>query len=185
MTKTEYLEFLSNSDIKYEYIKGEVLAMAGAKPNHNRLTAMLLHLLIGKFSGKGCEAFGGDQLVEVEKLDTSFFPDLSVTCGESQFTDDSLPALLNPTLIIEVLSSSTEAYDRGKKFQMYRQLDSLREYILVAQDSVRIECFYLNDVDIWELTDAVGLESSLTLKSIDCTLNLADIYANVVFEDGD
>ncbi len=185
MTEAEYLEFERNSDIKHEYYRGEVFAMAGASPNHNRLTLALSHFLFTHLSGSGCEAFGGDQLVEVEKLDTAFFPDISVVCGESQFTDDSLPALLNPILIIEVLSSSTEAYDRGKKFQLYRQLDSLQEYVLVAQDSARIECFYLNENDIWELTDAVGLESSVTLKSIDCTLNLADIYANVVFEDGD
>lgn len=131
MTKAEYLEFLNNSEIKYEYINGEVVAMAGAKPNHNRLTMMLSYLLVSQLSGKGCEAFGGDQRVEIEKLNTYYFPDLSVVCGDSQFTDDSLPAIVDPVLIIEVLSPSTESFDRGKKFQMYRQLDSLRDSLIL------------------------------------------------------
>ena len=185
MTKAEYLEFLSNSEIKYEYINGEVVAMAGAKPNHNHLTMSLSYLIYAGLIGKDCTPFGGDQRVEIEKLNTYFFPDLSVVCGKPQFTDDSLPAIVDPILIIEVLSPSTESFDRGKKFQLYRQLDSLREYVLVSQESARIERFYLNADGIWEFGDTVGLDSSITLKSIDCTLKLADVYANVVFEDAD
>lgn len=185
MTKAEYLEFLSNSELKYEYIRGEVFAMAGAKPNHNHLTMSLSYLIYASLIGKSCTPFGGDQRLEIEKLDTYFYPDLSVVCGDPQFTDDSLPAIVDPVLIIEVLSPSTESFDRGKKFQMYRQLDSLREYALVSQESARIERFYLNANGIWEFSDTVGLEASITLKSIDCTITLADVYANVVFEDAD
>lgn len=186
MTKAEYLEFLSDSDIKYEYIKGEVFGMAGAKPNHNRLTVKLTRLLDTHLDTKDCEVFGGDQLLAIEKLDTSFFPDLSVVCGDVRFTEDSLPAIVDPLLIIEILSPSTELYDRTKKFQMYRQIDSLREYVLVSQDEARIERFYLNtEMDVWEFIDVTRLESSITLKSIDCMLSLSDVYANVTFEDVD
>lgn len=185
MTKSEYLDFLRDSEIKYEYFNGEVVAMAGAKPNHNHLTMSLSYLIYGNLIGKNCTPFGSDQRLEIEKLNTSFFPDLSVVCGEPNFTDDSLPAILNPILIIEVLSPSTESFDRGQKFQMYRQLDSLEEYVLVSQDSARIERYYLKTENIWEFTEAVGIESSIVLKSIDCTLALADIYANVVFEASD
>ena len=105
-----------------------------------------------------------------------------VVCGDSMFTDDNPQALLNPILIIEVLSSSTEQFDRGAKFRKYRQLDSLREYVLVSQEFAQIERFYLKENDIWEFTDTSGLDSNITLKSIDCTFSLADVYANVVFE---
>lgn len=185
MSKDEYLEFLINSEVKYESINGEVIAMAGAKPNHNRLTMRLSRLIDTHLDDKNCEVFGGDQRLEIEKLKSSFFPDLSVVCGDVQFTEDSLPAILDPILIIEVLSSSTESFDRGKKFQMYRQLNSLREYALVSQDSARIERFYLNENDIWEFSDTVGLDASITLKSIDCTLSLAALYQHVTFEDED
>lgn len=182
MTKAEYLEFERNSDIKHEYINGEVFAMAGAKPNHNRLTMKLSRLIDTHLDGKECEAFGGDQPLHIEQIDSYVYPDLTIACGESEFTEDPLPALLNPLLIIEVLSPSTERFDRDEKFILYRQITSFREYVLVFQDSARIVCFYLNENNIWEFSDAVGLESSITLKSIDCSLSLADVYANVVFE---
>ncbi len=129
MTEAEYLEFERNSDIKHEYYRGEVFAMAGASPNHNRLTVKLLRLIDIHLDGKDCEAFGGDMLVKIEASKDRFYPDLSVVCGDSTFTDDNPQALLNPILIIEVLSSSTDQFDRGAKFRKYRQLDSLREYV--------------------------------------------------------
>ena len=182
MTKAEYLEFERNSDTKHEYINGEVFAMAGAKPNHNRLTMKLSRLIDTHLDGKDCEAFNGDQRLEIEPLDSYVYPDITVTCGESKFTEDPLPALLNPLLIVEVLSPSTERFDRDEKFILYRQIETFREYVLVFQDSARIVCYYLNANNIWEFRDALGLESTITLKSIDSTLSLADIYANVVFD---
>lgn len=183
MTVAEYLEFERESDIRHEYINGEVNAMAGASPNHNRITMKLSYRLYGNLTGKTCEVFGGDQRVQMERYKTYFYPDLSVVGGEPQFTDDKPEALQNPILIIEVLSPTTEKFDRDEKFSLYRQLDSLREYALVSQESPRIACYYLNENNIWEFSDAVGLESSITFKSLDCTLSLADIYEHVVFED--
>lgn len=194
MTKVEYLEFLSKSTEKYEYINGWVKPLHGEVEdhvpsfvhiNHNHITMSLSYLIYASLIGKNCTPFGGDQRLEIEKLDVYFFPDLSVVCGDVEFTEDSLPAIIDPVLIIEMLSPSTELYDRTKKFQMYRQIDSLREYVLVSQESARIERFYLNTQGIWEFIDAAGLESSIMLKSIDCNLSLSDVYANVTFEDVD
>lgn len=183
MTKKEYLEFLANSDIKYEHIRGVVYAMAGASPNHNRLAFRLGSRLDDNTANKDCEGFSGDQLIEIEQFDSRFYPDLSVVCGEPKFTDDNPQALLNPILVIEVLSPSTEKFDRDEKFRIYRGLDSLREYVLVSQDAPQITSYYLNDQDVWEFRDTVGLDSEITLQSIDCTLSLADVYQRVTFED--
>lgn len=182
MSKKEFLEFLANSDIKYEHIQGEVYAMAGASPNHNRIAFRLGSRLDDHFANKSCEGFGGDQLIEIEKYDSRFFPDMSVVCGEPEFTDSNPQALLNPILIIEVLSPSTEKFDRDEKFRIYRGLKSLREYVLISQYSPQIICYYLNDAGVWEFRDAVGLDSEITLQSIDCTLSLADVYERVTFE---
>lgn len=191
MTIEEYLEFERNSDIKHEYINGIVRPVylesddyipSFSHVNHNRLTAMLTHLTIGHLQND-CEAFAMNQRIKIENPDTYFYPDISVVCGQPHFTDDNPQALLNPILIIEVLSPSTEKFDRDDKFRMYRSLESLREYVLVSQDTPQIKSFYLNDTHIWEFTDAVGLDSSILLQSIDCTLSLADVYQRVIFEE--
>jgi len=111
MTEAEYLDFERNSDIKHEYYQGEVFAMAGASPNHNRLTLALSHMLFSNLSGSGCEAFGGDMRVKIKVTNDQFYPDLSVVCGNIEFTDGKPQALLNPILIIEVLSPSIERFD--------------------------------------------------------------------------
>mgnify|MGYP003635526021 CR=1 FL=1 len=183
MTEAEYLEFNRDSEIRHEYIQGEVVAMAGASQNHNRLVATIRFLLYGHLRNKkGCEVYGENMRVKIKLADLQTFPDLSVVCGDIQLTDDLPPALLNPNLIIEVLSPSTESYDRGKKFKAYRQLPSLQEYILVSQDSAHIER-YVRKVDLWELSDATGLDATITLSTIDCPLALVDVYENVTFED--
>ncbi len=183
MTIAEYLEYERNSDIKHEYLQSEVYAMAGASPNHNRLTFRLGSRIDNHIEGKGCEGFSGDQLVYIEKADTYFYPDISVTCNKPEFTDDNPQALKNPQVIIEVLSPSTQEFDKDEKFTIYRKIQSFREYVLVWQDKARIVSYYLNDDGQWEFNDVTGLDSSITLKSIDCTLPLADIYQNVTFEE--
>lgn len=182
MTEDEYLEFERNSESRHEYINGEVFAMAGASPNHNRLTMRLSRLIDTHLDGKDCEAFGGDQRVKIKRDKSYLYPDLSAACGESDFNDDNPQALLNPILVIEVLLSSTGQFDQDEKFMLYRQIDSFREYVLVWQDKAKMLRFYLNDESIWEFADANGLEDNIMLKSIDCTLSLADVYANVTFE---
>jgi Uma2 family endonuclease len=119
--------------------------------------------------------------VQASRLYT--YPDISVACGEPQFADDEFDTLLNPTVIIEVLSPTTESYDRGKKFQHYRRLPSLQEYVLISQESPHIERFLRQPNEEWVLTDADGLEASVELSSIDCVLALADVYRKVNFND--
>lgn len=111
------------------------------------------------------------------------YPDISVVCGEPEFEDDFVDTLLNPTVIIEVLSPSTELYDRGRKFQHYRTLTSLQEYVLIAQDSYRVEHFIRQPNDEWLLSDAVTLDATIQLPSIQCQLALSDVYEKVTFEE--
>jgi len=120
--------------------------------------------------------------VKIETVDIQTYPDLSIVCGDIQLTNDNPPAILNPNLIIKVLSPSTESYDRGKKFKAYRQLPSLQEYILVSQDSAYIER-YVRKEFLWELSNSTGLDATVILSTINCELALADVYENVSFED--
>lgn len=184
MTEAEYLEFERNSEIRHEYINGEVYAMAGASPNHNRIVRNLTVTLFDKLDSQNCESFGENQRLALEKVkDRDYlYPDTSVVCGEPDFNNDNPSALKNPILIIEVLSPSTLRFDSDEKFSLYRQIYSFREYVLVWQDKAKIARYYLNNESIWEFADAIGLDSSITLKSIDCDLLLADVYANVTFD---
>lgn len=186
MTEAEYLEFERNSEIRHEFIGGEVYAMAGASPSHNRIVRNLTVSLFPQLEARDCESFGENQRLKIEhaKDKDYLYPDLSVVCDEPEFTDDNPQALKNPILVIEVLSPSTKDFDRDEKFQLYRHIPTFREYVLVSQDKASISRYYHNDeTNIWEFADATGLDSSITLKSIDCTLSLGDVYQHVTFED--
>jgi Uma2 family endonuclease len=183
MTEAEYLEFERASDTKHEYLDGRIYEMVGASENHNLICIYTSAALISKLRGRPCKVYPSDMRVQVQPSGLYTYPDLSVVCGEAQLTDDRFDTLLNPIILVEVLSPSTEAYDRGQKFQHYRQLESLQEYLLIAQDSPRIERFLRQDNGVWVFNDAVGLESSLALTSIDCTLPLAEVYERVNFEE--
>lgn len=183
-TEAEYLEFERTAETKHEFYGGEIFAMAGTGRNHNRLTVSLTASLFPQLQGKGCEVFSNDMRVRVTENGLYTYPDVLVVCGEPDFLEDANPdTLLNPTVIIEVLSDSTEGYDRGKKFQLYRSLDSLREYVLISQRSAHIERFVRQENgDTWLFNEVVGLESSIALTTIDCTLALADVYNKVSFD---
>jgi len=181
MTEAEYLALEQNSEVRHEYIQGEIVAMAGASQNHVDITVTLSFLIYSHLRDKGCRLYNGDMRVKIEKANIQTYPDLSVVCGDIQLTEDSPPAILNPSLIIEVLSPSTESYDRGKKFSFYRQLATLQEYVLVSQDDAHIERFVRKSEDRWELSEAQGFDASITLSTIDCPLFLADVYENVAF----
>jgi Uma2 family endonuclease len=181
ITPEDYLKFERESEIKHEYLDGEIFAMSGASERHNIIvlnTGASLHAQLRK---RPCRVYANDLRVRVPNTSFYTYPDLSVVCGERELEDDVLDTLLNPTLIIEVLSPSTESYNRGKKFQLYRKLESLQAYILIAQDSVHIEHF-ARQGESWVLTDFSGRDAVVTLPSIDCTLALEDVYENVTFE---
>ena len=166
--------------VRSEYIKGKIIAMSGANFAHNLITMNISVSLHAHLGNSDCVVLANEMRVSSPLTSSYFYPDVVVVCGEPRFEDDVLDILLNPTVIIEVLSPSTEVYDRGEKFSHYRQLHSLREYILVSQDKVRVE-HYVRHPAQWVLTDFQELQQQLPLISIQCELPLQEIYARVTF----
>jgi Uma2 family endonuclease len=173
MTEAEYLAFERKSEIKHEFVDGEVFAMTGASEEHNLICASLIINIGTQLRGKGCEIYAADMRVKIGKK--YVYPDVTVVCGEAQFADDEFDNLLNPTVIFEILLDTTESYDRGTKSENYRKLPSLEEYVLVAQHQPHIERYLRQADGTWNLKEANGLESSLELTSIGCTLQLAEV----------
>lgn len=180
ITPQEYLELERASETKHEYYHGEIFAMAGASLQHNRITRNLTVLLGAQLRGSSCELFSADMRVKVDPTGLYTYPDLVIACGELRFEDSHSDTLLNPRLIIEVLSGSTAEYDRGEKFAQYRRLDSLQEYLLVSQDRCRVERYIRSGGD-WVLTEFSNPEIPLMLESVACTLRLPEVYERVEF----
>jgi Uma2 family endonuclease len=174
-----YFATEQHSMIKHELVAGQIVAMAGASPNHIRITGNIFGNLFSLLDDT-CEILGNDTRVKVTPTNY-FYPDVTVVCGESVFSDDVLPSLLNPTLIVEVLSESTLQQDRGFKFQRYRMLSSFQEYVLVAQHTVYIERLMRIEGMDFAKTVYTSLEDSVTLESIGCQLQMKDIYRRVKF----
>jgi Uma2 family endonuclease len=181
ITPQEYLEMERKAEYKSEYFNGEIFAMAGARRNHNKISTNISGLIWQHLKGKSCESYSNDMRVYVPKTGLYTYPDVVVVCGEPRFQDDVFDTLLNPTLLIEVLSESTESYDRGKKFQHYRSIESLHEYVLVSTDEARIEKFEKTGDGFWFLSEAVGIESEIELTSIECKVALAEVYDKIDF----
>ena len=177
LTPEEYLAFERKATTKHEYLAGEIVAMSGASFAHNFITGDIFGELRSQLRGGKCKAATSDMRVKVNKTGSYFYPDVVVFCGEPQAEDSQSDTLLNPTVIIEVLSPSTEARDRGEKFWHYQQLASLREYVLVSQDRVCVE-HYLREGTYWLRTEFRVLEDRMPLTSIECELSLRDIYSS-------
>jgi Uma2 family endonuclease len=178
----EYLAIERNADVRSEYFRGEMFQMVGASRAHNLITSNIARELGNQLKGGPCDLYISDMRVKVSSTGLYTYPDVTVACGDIQFEDSHVDTLLNPTVIFEVLSPSTEAYDRGKKFERYRTIASLREYVLVAQDAVRIEHYVRQPDGGWLLTDLNRPEEVLELPSISCKLPLREIYARVDFD---
>ena len=174
----EYLELERSSEVKHEYENGELREMPGGTKEHSAIGRNIIAHLYFQLEGSTCEVYNSDLRVLVEKAGLYTYPDVSVVCGEAMFEDAKQDSLLNPTVLFEVLSKSTENYDRGKKFQHYQMLPSLLDYVLVAQDEYRVEHFTRQE-EGWFLRVYVGLEASVTLPSLGCTLTLSDIYKKI------
>ena len=187
MSEAEYLAFERQSRDKHEFYLGEIFAMSGASRKHNLISGNLFGELRERLKDRRCEAYVGDMRVRVKPNGLYTYPDVVVVCGEPEFLDSDVDTLLNPTLLIEVLSDSTEKNDRGTKFKQYRQIPSLREYILVSQDEPLIEHFTRRGDTYWELTETAGLDSQLVLSSLGCQIPLAEVYSKVDFspKEGD
>ena len=176
----EYLAAERKAAEKSEYINGRVYAMAGASRVHNLIALNTASELRTQLRGRPCETYASDMRVKVERTGMYTYPDVVGLCEEPRFEDAEVDTLLNPTVIIEVLSPSTERDDRGEKFAHYRRLESLREYILIAQDIRRTE-HYRREGDSWVLTEVSGPDATLVIASLSCTLRLSDIYDRVEF----
>ena len=178
LTPEEYITFERKAPFKNEFINGKIVAMSGASRAHNRITGDVFNAISNQLMGSDCEAFIGDMRVKAGATASYFYPDVVVACDEPRFEDNVFDTLLNPIIVVEVLSPSTEADDRGEKFYRYRQLVSLQEYILISQDKVRVE-HYLRRGAEWIPTELRELTDVLSLISIDCALPLQDIYRRV------
>ena len=178
LTQEEYLAFEREADIKHEYCNGQLYAMSGASRAHNLISGNIFGELRAQLKGRTCEVYMSEMRVLVDAARSYRYPDVVVACDAPRFQDDVFDTLLNPTVIVEVLSLSTEARDRGEKFSEYAQLVSLRDYVLVAQKAVHVE-HYLRQGTRWVSRECRDLDAVLQLVSINCALSLRDIYEKV------
>ena len=196
LTPEEYIAFerkaLPDAEIiRHEYINGELIAMSGASRAHNLITGNISGELRTLLRNSRCETYVNDMRVSTPTTTSYFYPDVVIVCEEPRFEDDAFDTLLNPIILVEVLSPSTEVYDRREKFAHYRQLPSLQEYVLVAQDRVLVEHYRRQEKQRttpttrkdWIYTDFQDIEESLPLTSIHCELPLREIYERVAFPD--
>ena len=183
-TAEEYLALEEAAEYKSEYYQGEIFAMAGASFNHNSVVINLgseLHLAL---KNSPCRTFVSDLRVWVEAVELFTYPDLLVVCGEPEFYKNRNDTIINPVMIVEVLSDSTKSYDRGKKFEFYRSIPTLQEYILIDQYKIHVEQFYLDAEKKWGLLEFNRLSDILKLAKIDFQISLQDIYHHVEFAEG-
>ena len=178
LTPEEYLALERKATCKSEYLNGEIRAIPRANFAHNLITVDIGTELNIQSRGRNWEVYMSNMRVKTNPKGAYFYPDVVVVCGEPEFEDNVFDTLLNPTLVVEVLSPSTEAYDKGEKFRHYQELTSLREYILVSQDRIRVEHYRLAKTQ-WVQTELHALEDVLPLTSIECELPLQDIYRRV------
>jgi Uma2 family endonuclease len=179
MSYEEYLERERASTTKHEYLRGEVFAMAGGSLEHARLALRVGHLITAGIAQRPCEAFSADARVRVDETDLSTYPDVTVICGRIERSPRDGEAAINPTVLVEVLSDSSEAYDRGEKFAHYRRIASLQEYVLVSQRERRIEVFRRTAGGRWELGEATA-GGRVVLESIGVELAVDDVYVSAL-----
>jgi Uma2 family endonuclease len=181
--QTEYLDAERKALDKHEYYRGEIFAMSGASLEHNLISVNCIANLKQKLKGKKCRPFGSDLRIHIPKNSLYTYPDISIVCGDVKTTDDHFDTATNPVVIIEILSSSTRDYDKGGKFTLYRDIDSLQEYILIDSEKIMVEKFIRNADNSWQLTEYKNIEQSFWINSVDIELQLQDVYEDVQFND--
>lgn len=181
-TPEEYLDLERQSEIRHEFLDGTVYAMSGESLAHSIICFNLGGILHLQLKGTKCSGLSPNMKVRAGEAGLYAYPDLAVFCGEAVFHDKHRDVLLNPTVIFEVLSRSTQAYDRGEKFERYKSIETLRDYVLVSQDRPRLEHFSLQSDGTWAHAEFDGTDAELTLDSINCRVRLADIYDRIDFE---
>lgn len=183
VTPAEYLALEEAASSKHEYYRGEIFDMAGGSIRHNEISGNIYFRLRSALQHGRCRPYNSDQRVKSQGPGLYTYADTFVVCGELKTDELNAETITNPSVIFEVLSPSTESYDRGQKFEFYQQIDSLRDYVLVSQVEPKITHFIRADDGSWRYELISGLEMSLVLKSIECTLRLADIYDNLSFSN--
>jgi Uma2 family endonuclease len=182
ITPQQYLEMERQAETKSEYFAGEIFAMSGGSPAHSLIAVNVSTELALQLRDRPCRTYNSDLKVRVTE-DLYAYPDVTVVCGEDQYEDEESDVLLNPTLIVEVLSPSTETWVRGGKSEQYRRRESLQEYVLIAQDRPHVEHYARQANGRWLLTERDDLEATITLPSIGCELALSEVYRKVTFPE--
>ncbi len=182
MSPAEYLAFeRTQTDARHEYVNGVIVAMSGASLVHNMIVSNLVISLGTQMRGRSCNVFASDMRVKIPATGLYTYPDVIALCGAAELEDDAADTLLTPSVIVEVLLPSTEAYDRGAKFAHYQSIESLQAYVLVAQDRPRIEIYLKRENGDWLYSVADVPDATVRLDAIDCELLLSDVYDGVTF----
>lgn len=175
-SKEEYLKMESTAEYKSEYYQGEIFAMSGGTMKHSVICVNLNRAIWEAIRDKNCTAFESNMKLDVVRMDVYVYPDMMVVCGPVELSEYTPDAITNPVLIIEVLSSSTESFDRGKKFEYYRTVASLKEYVLVSQDRPRIESYFKQNENIWQYTVVEGMDKMMVFQSLNYEVPVKEIY---------
>jgi len=179
----QYLEMERAAETKHEYYKGEVFAMSGASWQHNVIAKNINTIVLPFLKGKPCDMFGSDLRIHIPENSLYTYPDFSIICGKPETTDDEKDTVVKPSVLIEILSKSTKDYDRGTKFNLYRSISTLNEYILIDSTAIGVEIFTRQQDNSWILTEFKQLTGSFVISTIGHTLHLHDIYDDVSFEE--
>ncbi|KAA1261439.1 hypothetical protein LF1_39870 [Rubripirellula obstinata] len=182
LTPQQYLTCEREASFKSEFYRGETFAMAGASREHNLIVGNIVGEVRNSLKSRDCEVYPSDLRVKVSATGLYTYPDATVVCEDPQFEDDQMDTLINPTVLFEVLSKSTESYDRGTKFAQYRSIASLKEVVLITQDRFSVESFVRRDDGSWLLRETVTLDESAEFSSISVTVPMSEIYRNVKFK---
>lgn len=180
-SKSEYVTLENEAQTKSEHINGEIYAMAGGGIKHAKIGGNVYAALHNQLRGKPCEPFNSDLRVEVSETEATFYPDVSVACPPLEPSPDDAYALANPAVLIEVLSPSTEKFDRGERWTHYQRMTSLRDYVLISQDKMRLEHYARQSDNRWLLSVYEKPEDVALLQGVDCTLKLEEVYERVTF----
>ena len=183
ITPEQYLESERLALEKHEFYLGEIFAMSGASFRHNQIFKNTYGNLFNKLKGKPCQPYGSDLRIHIPNNSLYTYPDISIICGKPEMTDTVKDTITNPSVIIEILSKSTYDYDKGQKFTLYRDIDSLREYILIDSMSFRVEHYFKNEDSSWTLKDYRTIDAKLNIETISADLLLSDVYVDVFVDE--
>jgi len=175
-SKDEYLDMEKSSDVKHEFYRGEIFAMAGAGARHNIIFANLFGELAQKLKGNKCRPYGSDLLIHIPENTLYTYPDISIISGDILDKNDFDGGVVSAAVIVEILSTSTKTYDRGDKFKLYRDIPTLKEYILIDSESINIEAFRINKENHWELEEYKTIDETLNIAAVSIAISLFDIY---------